>query len=96
MGDNPGEMAQLTGINLGPGRTATAIAAGEKHNCALLDNASVKCWGHGLNGRLGQGNTSNLGGGANEMGDNLPSIDLGTGRTATVIPRHSYTIPQCT
>ena len=41
MGDAQGEMAQLTGINLGTGRTATAIAAGEYHSCAKLDNASV-------------------------------------------------------
>jgi len=85
MGDNTGEMAQLTGINLGTGRTATSISGSNVHNCALLDNASVKCWGHGLNGRLGQGNPYDLGNGANEMGDNLPSIDLGTGRTATAI-----------
>ena len=32
MGDNSGEMAQLTGINLGTGRTATAIQSGENHN----------------------------------------------------------------
>jgi len=85
MGDQAGEMAALSSINLGTGRTATSISGSNVHTCALLDNASVKCWGHGLNGRLGQGNTSNLGGGANEMGDNLPSIDLGTGRTATAI-----------
>jgi alpha-tubulin suppressor-like RCC1 family protein len=90
MGDNPGEMAQLTGINLGTGRTATSISGSNVHTCALLDDASVKCWGHGANGRLGQGNTSDLGGGANEMGDNLPSIDLGTGRTATSISGSNY------
>jgi len=84
-GDEAGEMAALSSINLGTGRTATSISGSNVHTCALLDNASVKCWGYGLNGRLGQGNTSNLGGGANEMGDNLPSIDLGTGRTATAI-----------
>ncbi|MDG2063424.1 MAG: Ig-like domain-containing protein, partial [SAR324 cluster bacterium] len=32
MGDNSSEMAQLTGINLGTGRTATAISAGYHHN----------------------------------------------------------------
>jgi len=53
MGDNTGEMAQLTGINLGTGRTATAIAAGYSHSCALLDNASVKCWGRNAFGNLG-------------------------------------------
>jgi alpha-tubulin suppressor-like RCC1 family protein len=90
IGDGANEMGDnLTSIDLGTGRTATAISAGQNHTCALLDNASVKCWGSNNNGQLGQGNTNNLGDGANEMGDNLPSIDLGTGRTATAISASS-------
>jgi alpha-tubulin suppressor-like RCC1 family protein len=85
IGDQSGEMAALTGIDLGTGRTATAIAAGGNHTCALLDNASVKCWGRNQNGQLGIGNTEHMGNTSNEMGDDLPSIDLGTGRTATAI-----------
>jgi len=46
MGKKSGEMALLPTVNLGTGRTATAIAAGYYHSCALLDNASVKCWGY--------------------------------------------------
>lgn len=72
-------------IDLGTGRTATAIAVGLNHVCALLDNATVKCWGRGLYGQLGKGNASNLGNTANEMGDNLTAINLGAGRTATAI-----------
>ena len=34
-------------------RTAVAIAAGRHHTCALLDDGSVRCWGDGVNGRLG-------------------------------------------
>jgi alpha-tubulin suppressor-like RCC1 family protein len=34
---------------------------------------------------LGQGNSNNLGDGANEMGDNLTAINLGTGRTASKV-----------
>jgi len=90
IGDQSGEMAALTGIDLGTGRTATAIAAGGNHTCALLDNASVKCWGRNQNGQLGIGNTEHMGNTSNEMGDNLPSIDLGTGRTATAIAAGSY------
>ena len=85
IGDDSGEMDQLTGINLGTGHTATAIAAGSSHTCALLDNASVKCWGYNSEGQLGIDNRTNMGDGAGEMGDNLPSINLGTGRTVTAI-----------
>jgi alpha-tubulin suppressor-like RCC1 family protein len=86
LGDASGEMGDnLPEIDLGTGRTAIAIAAGAEHNCAILDNGSVKCWGQGDFGRLGYGNTNDLGDEANEMGDNLPVVDLGTGRTAIAI-----------
>ena len=55
--------------------SATAIAAGSYHNCALLDNASVKCWGYNYYGQLGIGNTTTMGDGSGEMAV-LPSIDL--------------------
>ncbi len=76
MGDNSGEMAQLTGINLGTGRTATAIDAGQEHTCALLDDASVKCWGYNNVGQLGIDNATTMGDAAGEMGDNLTSVNL--------------------
>ena len=85
MGDNTGEMAVLPSIDLGTGRTATAIDTGNYHSCALLDNASVKCWGENAQGQLGIDNTNLMGDETGDMGDNLPSIDLGTGRTATAI-----------
>jgi alpha-tubulin suppressor-like RCC1 family protein len=91
MGDNSGEMAVLPSINLGTGRTATAIAAGVYHSCALLDNASVKCWGYNLYGRLGIDNATTMGDNSSEMAV-LPTVNLGTGRTATAIAaggRHS-------
>jgi len=85
-GDASGEMGDnLTAINLGTGRTATAIEAGGNHTCAILDDASLKCWGKNNLGQLGLGNTSNRGDGLNQMGDNLSAVDLGTGRTATAI-----------
>ena len=87
IGDGPGEMGNnLVAIELGTGRTATAIAAGKYHNCAILDNSSIKCWGANATGQLGLGDSNKRGdtdsNGDSEMGDNLPSVDLGTGRTA--------------
>jgi alpha-tubulin suppressor-like RCC1 family protein len=85
-GDGPGEMGDnLPTVSLGTGRTASAIDAGYFHTCALLDNGSIKCWGENSAGQLGLGDTSNRGDGPGEMGDNLPTVSLGTGRTATAI-----------
>jgi len=64
--------------------TATAIAAGSLHTCALLDNASVKCWGYNNHGQLGIDNTTHMGGYSGDMAV-LPTVNLGTGRTATAI-----------
>ena len=91
IGDEADEMGDnLSAIDLGTGRTATAIAAGNFHTVALLDNGTVKAWGRNNYGQLGQGNTTQIGDGADEMGDNLSAVDLGTGRTATAIAAGAY------
>ncbi len=82
-GGGPGEMGDsLPAVDLGTGRTAIALTAGPLHTCALLDNGEIKCWGESLHGRLGLGDTNDRGDQAGEMGDALPTVDLGTGRTA--------------
>ena len=53
--------SQVGDVDLGAGRSATAISAGDEHTCALLDNGTVRCWGSGLDGRLGYGDTDNVG-----------------------------------
>ena len=68
-------MASLTGINLGTGRTATAIATGYYHNCAELDNGDLKCWGYNNYGQLGIDSTTNIGDSSGEMAS-LDAIDL--------------------
>ena len=86
IGDASNEMGDnLVPIAMGTGRTATAVTVGNGQSCALLDNGTVKCWGSGLFGRLGQGNTNSIGNAPNQMGDNLAPIALGTGRTATAV-----------
>ena len=79
VGDNetPGSIAP---VNLGSGRTATAVSVGNAHVCALLDNGTVKCWGAGAGGRLGYGNTNNV-----LNPGSVGAVDLGTGRSATAI-----------
>ncbi|MBI4370124.1 MAG: hypothetical protein HY547_07840, partial [Elusimicrobia bacterium] len=84
MGDN------LPTVNLGAGRTAKALVADIYHTCALLDDNTVKCWGYNSNGQLGLGDMANRGDGANEMGDNLPAVSLGAGRTAKALAAGEY------
>jgi alpha-tubulin suppressor-like RCC1 family protein len=72
-------------VDLGTDRTAVAIAAKGWHVCVILDNGSVKCWGNSDGGQLGYGDTVQRGDGPGEMGDNLPTVNLGTGRTAKKI-----------
>jgi hypothetical protein len=70
---------------------AIALAVGRLHNCALLDDHRVKCWGTNASGELGLGDTMNRGADPATMGDNLPTVDLGTGRTAKAIATGMYT-----
>jgi alpha-tubulin suppressor-like RCC1 family protein len=85
-GDGPNEMGDnLPAVNLGTGKTAVAVTAGSHHTCALLNDGSVKCWGRNDSGQLGLGDTNKRGDEPNEMGDNLPAVNLGTGKTAVAI-----------
>ncbi|MCP4755233.1 MAG: hypothetical protein GY866_30585 [Proteobacteria bacterium] len=85
-GINPGEMGDdLPAIDLGSGRTVLEISAGASHVCARLDDGNVKCWGSYRNGRLGRDVSDYIGDDPDEMGDNLPPVDLGTDRTAVEI-----------
>ena len=81
-GDAAGEMGDnLPLVNLGTDKTVKELTVGHRHGCAVLNDDTVKCWGYGASGRLGSGDTNNRGDGANEMGDNLPVVSLGTGKS---------------
>ena len=85
-GGQPGEMGdQLPAVDFGPGRRAVAISGGDFHACVLLDDASVRCWGNNVNGRLGLGDEEARGDNPGEMGAELPAIDLGPGHTARAV-----------
>ena len=64
-------------ITLPNGHTATAIASGTEHTCALLNDGQITCWGHNNHGQLGNGNNDT----------NTPGniITLPNGHTATAI-----------
>eukprot|EP01083_Nonionella_stella_P115920 344072_1 len=77
-GNEPGQMGDnLNIIDLGTNFIPTQISAGGYHTCALSQNKTVKCFGHGWYGQLGYGDT-HLGTKPGQMGDNLNIIDLGT------------------
>lgn len=79
-GDGPNEMGDnLPFMDFGAGRTVKKLRAGASHACVILDNDALKCWGLNNYGQLGIGDALTRGDGANEMGDNLPAVQLGTG-----------------
>ncbi|CAM9936465.1 unnamed protein product, partial [Hapterophycus canaliculatus] len=81
-GKFPGEMGDgLSIVDLGTDVAATSIAAGSDHTCAVIDDGSLKCWGMNALGALGLGDTNARGDDADEMGDALPAVSLGTGVT---------------
>jgi alpha-tubulin suppressor-like RCC1 family protein len=91
-GDDADEMGlNLPYVDLGTGRTVSSLAAGDVHVCAILDDGSVKCWGGNAYGQLGLGDTEDRGDQPGEMGDNLPAVELGAGRTASYIAAEGFT-----
>jgi hypothetical protein len=69
---------------------AISVASGSVHTCALLDDHRVKCWGNNGYGQLGLGDNVDRGLAVSEMGDALPYVDLGKGRTAIAIAAGRY------
>ena len=99
-GPLPGQMgAALPAIDLGTGRSVAwpppaggaTVAVGTLHACAVLDNATLKCWGSSAIGQLGLGDTAARGDNANEMGDMLPPADLGAFVPVSVVAGSYHT-----
>jgi cysteine-rich repeat protein len=85
-GDEPGELGDaLPDVNLGMSHFASALTLGNYHACVLLDDSSVRCWGYGRDGQLGNGMNRSIGLNASDMGDALVPVDLGDGARAVQI-----------
>ena len=64
-------------------------ALGNQFTCALLQTGDVKCFGRNAEGELGQGDTTNRGDMAGQMGDALPRVPLVEQATAIAAGQHS-------
>jgi alpha-tubulin suppressor-like RCC1 family protein len=73
-------------VDLG-GHRAIAVATGNFHTCALLDDGTVRCWGQGAFGQLGYGNPGSIG--DNETPAAAGPVDLG-GHKATAITAGAF------
>lgn len=75
----------LVAVDLGAGRTAKALRPSTYHTCALLDDATVKCWGDGTEGELGD---------ESKAGRVTPggAVNLGAGRTVKALASSAQTI----
>jgi alpha-tubulin suppressor-like RCC1 family protein len=60
-GDGSFSTFALNPVNVNSLTGAVAIAASYGHTCALLSNATLKCWGENREGQLGNGTTANPG-----------------------------------
>src|SRR5262249_46538001 len=85
--DMPGHQMgdKLPPVNLGMDKKATALAAGMHHTCAVRSDGSIKCWGENNYGQLGLGDNTPRGSMPDQMGAQLPLVNLGTGKTVTAL-----------
>ncbi|CAM9877792.1 unnamed protein product [Ectocarpus sp. 6 AP-2014] len=86
IGDEPGEMGEsLPTVPLGEGVLVESISGGRDYQCAVLQDGGLKCWGRAEGGQLGSEDILTLGDDPDEMGDVLPTVDLGSAETAVEV-----------
>jgi len=59
LGDGTG-ISRLVPVQVGglTGTTVTKLVTGNLHTCALLSDGTIRCWGYGTYGQLGNGSTA--------------------------------------
>lgn len=78
-GDHANEMGNsLPIVDVDDTHDPLQISGGWLFTCARLGNNRVKCWGDNMYGQLGLGDSVPRGTAADDMGEALPQIDLGT------------------
>lgn len=84
IGDDDDEMGDnLDTIDLGDDFTVNDVKCSNGFTCVSSTSGGVKCFGRNDEGQLGYESTDNIGDDEDEMGDNLPFLDLGTGFNAS-------------
>lgn len=84
-GDQPGTMgAALAPVNVGrAGHKVVEVATAGVETCVRFDDGLLKCWGFNASGELGLGDKVPRGATPASMGDGLPTVDLGAGKSVT-------------
>jgi len=86
-GDEPGEMGTaLPIIDFGILSPAVSLGVGNSHSCAVLSDATVRCWGSNGFGELGLGDNQTRGDQPEDMGNMLPAVNWGTVPVTRVVP----------
>ncbi len=80
-----GSLSELQGskteVKLGTDSYPIHVEVFDQQACAVFSNYKLKCWGDGASGGLMNESFNSLGLNISDMGDNLPYINLGVGRT---------------
>jgi len=98
-GNNAGELGNnLPFVDLGTNASdepykVKSVYAGYDRTCAILENDQLKCWGKNNRAQAGYGDFNDRGDEPDEMGNNLPFVDLGTGRSAKQV--FAYYVHTC-
>jgi alpha-tubulin suppressor-like RCC1 family protein len=82
-GASPGQMGtSLPFVNVEAGLPVVHASCAYEHCCVSFINGAVKCWGSNNTGELGIQDQGDRGTSADQMGVNLPFIDLGNFQSA--------------
>ena len=82
MGDSANEVGDgLPFANVGTDNTPIHVHAGGAHTCVHFANNKIKCFGSTFTSAHGQDTLTQYEGSSSTIGNNIPYINIGSGRT---------------